>query len=188
VNIKKNSLKTDWKVEIYIAFPRNKKCGDNKISVATFVAIVLIVLDSTDLVDNNYVNIEEKDEEGMTALHKAVEYTRGHVDYLIGKGANVNAKDNLGRTSLHVAAGVNLYGMGEVVNTLLNNDADLEARDLEGMTALHHAAREGLPGVNFIKILRAAFFAIVFFEAFFYLLSVIFFNRILAQKLLLKCW
>ncbi len=42
-------LKTDRMLEIYITLPSNKKCGDNTISVTTFVATVIFWLDNAAL-------------------------------------------------------------------------------------------------------------------------------------------
>ena len=99
------------------------------------------------LLDYNHANIEDKDEKGQTALHVAAIYNKDKIDYLIGKGADVNAKDNSGNTPLITAAKEYSYAMTDVVTTLLNHNADLQAKDLDEMTALHWAAKQGLPGV-----------------------------------------
>ena len=99
------------------------------------------------LLDNNLANIEDKDEKGETVLHIAAIYNNSKIDYLIGKGADVNAKDVSGNTPLITAAKDYSYGMTDVVTTLLNHNADLEAKDLDEMTALHWAAKQGLPSV-----------------------------------------
>ncbi len=108
------------------------------------------------LLDNNIANIEDKDEDGQTVLHIAAIYNNEKIEYLIGKGADLNTTDNSGYTPLILAAKTYSYGMTEVVKTLLNHNADIEAKDLNGMTALHWAAKEGLPDVVVLLVEKKA--------------------------------
>ena len=88
----------------------------------------------------NY-RVGSTDEEGETALHEAAE--NGHIevcDYLIGRGAPLNARDDDGETPLHEAAG---DGRLEVVKLLLASGAQLDPQDREGLTPLAQAARNG---------------------------------------------
>ena len=57
---------------------------------------------------------------------------------LIRNGANVNAKDDKGRTPLHIAVG---EGHMETVRALVSAGADLTARDKRRETSLHAAAK-----------------------------------------------
>ena len=69
----------------------------------------------------------------VTCLHLAA--VRGHVEccrVLLDCGANVEAKDNLGRTALMYAKTC------EVVQLLLSRGANVKARDEQRRTALHH--------------------------------------------------
>lgn len=53
-------------------------------------------------------NVNAKDINGMTELHKAASNNNAsQILYLLSEGADVNAKDNLGCTPLHTAA---IYG------------------------------------------------------------------------------
>jgi ankyrin repeat protein len=74
-------------------------------------------------------------EHGETPLHLAVRY--GHKDvaeFLLEHKADVNAKNNVGGTPLHVVAN------SVVAAPLLANKADVNARDDDGDTPLHSAA------------------------------------------------
>jgi hypothetical protein len=59
---------------------------------------------------------------------------------IISKGADVNAKDRQGWTSLHTAL---WYGNNEMVELLISEGADVNARDDSGNTPLHFAAMKG---------------------------------------------
>ncbi|WP_341815111.1 ankyrin repeat domain-containing protein [Wolbachia endosymbiont (group A) of Chalcis sispes] len=54
------------------------------------------------------------------------------------KGANINAKDKNGNTSLHLAA---MNGKIDVAKVLLKHNADVNAKNNEGKTALYYAAK-----------------------------------------------
>ena len=80
--------------------------------------------------------IDEKTKEGMTALMCAAARSADNLDtvmYLLHKGADVNAKDNDGRTVLMYASGI--MGNLETVTYLVNQGADVNAKDKDGRTA-----------------------------------------------------
>ena len=87
-------------------------------------------------------------EEGKTALHAAAASgSIGFVQYLIKRGAEVNARDASGSTPLHEAARA---GEADCAQALIAAGADVNAQDSTGSTALHLAmpldAREAFVG------------------------------------------
>lgn len=101
---------------------------------SAFQAVVIILAASLFQVgahaaatDNLFTAVKSKD---ITALVAMVE-----------RGADVNAKDDVGQTPLMMAA--TQRGSEKLIEQLVFQGADIRARDKNGMTALMHAAGKG---------------------------------------------
>lgn len=87
----------------------------------------------------NGASVHTKDtHEGSTPLHLAE--SPEVVQTLLEFGAEINARNNLGQTPLHVAA---LQGNSNIVESLLKSGAALNSRD-NGETPLHVARKTGV--------------------------------------------
>lgn len=99
-------------------------------------------------------NINELDTDNCSILMENV--ASGSIEgatLLLQAGADVNLRNNLGRTALFAACG-RRYGNAESLELLLNYGADIDARDLQLQTSLMHASKEG--NVGNVKLLLAA--------------------------------
>ena len=83
-------------------------------------------------------------EAGFTPLHVAAEYKHVEVmKYLLGHGADVNARNNFETTPLNQAAWQAWHQDADVAAALLTAGADASARDNQGFTPLMTAADYG---------------------------------------------
>ncbi len=81
---------------------RAGKWGDTPLHRAAFWGYTEIV----ELLINNEVDVNAKDDYGCTALHDAAEYSHLEITkMLIGRGPDMNALDNNGDTPLDLASG-----------------------------------------------------------------------------------
>jgi len=97
------------------------------------------VQDVSRYIENEGINVNVKNDNGTTPLHRAV-LGNSNIDitkYLIEKGANVNAKDSKGWTPFHYVAIKIGFGSGhEMATLLLENGADVYAKNNDGETPL----------------------------------------------------
>jgi cytohesin len=81
---------------------RAGKWGDTPLHRAAFWGYTEIV----ELLINNEVDVNAKDDYGCTPLHDAAEYSHLEItEMLIGRGPDMNALDNNGDTPLDLASG-----------------------------------------------------------------------------------
>ena len=74
-------------------------------------------------------NINAKNLQGTTPLHKAVFYKRNETaKYLIDQGAKINDQDSYKQTALHIAVEVEDLAM---IKYLLDQGADLDIKDVQ---------------------------------------------------------
>ncbi|GBM77457.1 Ankyrin-3 [Araneus ventricosus] len=92
------------------------------------------------------IDVNFKSSSHFVPLHYAAR--GGHADvvqFLINKGAEINARNLQGNTPLHIAAE---KGHNAVVAILLQYGADINAANLNGLTALSFAAKGGFTTVS----------------------------------------
>jgi ankyrin repeat protein len=99
------------------------------------------------------VAIKDKDELDKALVDAAFVCDFVRVRQLLGRGADVNVRDEEGRTPLFSAV---LAGSVGLVGLLLESNADVNAQDNEGWTALHFAAQEYEPEIARLLIARGA--------------------------------
>ncbi|MHC4947499.1 MAG: ankyrin repeat domain-containing protein [Planctomycetota bacterium] len=92
-----------------------------------------------DLLLEHGADVGAANEDGMTALHRAVVHP-AVVRTLLEAGADVDARDARGRTPLHWAA---RYPRRETIDALLAAGAEVHATDHDERTPLHRAAGRG---------------------------------------------
>lgn len=98
-------------------------------------------LDTVELLIKHNCDIDAKNCDDITALHKAC--SNGHaqiVDILIGNGANINACDRGGKTPLFYAARNNKV---DVIELLLSRGANVDYWEEGGVTPLQGACKYG---------------------------------------------
>ena len=97
------------------------------------------------LADGADVNAKD-DDFGWTALHIAAMSTIDEqleiAELLISRGAEVNAKDNNGRTPLHEAA--RHSSAKEISALLIAKGADINAKESSGLTPLDYSENDNL--------------------------------------------
>lgn len=83
-------------------------------------------------------NFEMVDHTGKTCLHWAAQFGRVHfVEYLIKRGAKINAQDYEGNTPLHIAA---MHNQIAIVNTLLLKNSRLDILNSKEQSPIQLAA------------------------------------------------
>ena len=102
-------------------------------------------MSGTDLLLSLGANVDDTCDHNLTPLFLAVHANNVNmVGYLKSRGANLNHRDELGRTALHWAAAAPTERLGgqnrpKMVEFLLNHGADPSIQDNDGQTALNLA-------------------------------------------------
>ena len=107
---------------------------DNDGATALFYASEI---ETMDYLIKNGIDVNKKDITGRTPLiqHSLAYENQDHVKFLLEKGADINAQDNEGVTTLMFAVQTDKT---KIIDICLSEKADINIKDNEGKTALFH--------------------------------------------------
>jgi len=89
------------------------------------------------MIERNPRVIENLGQHGQTALFQAIrKYDLEAFEWLLAKGANVNARDRWKQTPLHIAV---MEGRADMVERLSREGAEVNAKNYKGRTPLYFA-------------------------------------------------
>ena len=98
--------------------------------------------------------LDQPDQYKRTALHSAARYgALQTADFLIGKGANVNASDENGNTPLHLAV---MFRHDEIATLLINHGADVNRQNKDQSSPLLLATMYGTSQATEILLIQKA--------------------------------
>ncbi|MHC4244485.1 MAG: ankyrin repeat domain-containing protein [Planctomycetota bacterium] len=104
------------------------------------------------MVERNPRVIENLGQHGQTAMFQAIrKYDLEAFEWLLVKGANVNAQDRWKQTPLHIAV---MQGRTDIVERLIRAGADVNAKNYKGRTLLYFARMYNREEI--VSILREA--------------------------------
>jgi ankyrin repeat protein len=129
----------------------NVRNADAEVDTALTDAIIDGEFDSVKLLVEHGADLEARGGDNKeTELITASKWGSSHIlEYLLEKGAKVNAQDNTGKTALMYAAQCNEI---EIVKVLLKYNANVKTKDKKGQTALD-LAKQSL-NENVVKLLE----------------------------------
>lgn len=134
-------------IDKVISLIKNNAVNDN--NTPLHLAMELEDPSIAEVLIENKIGINLKDEEGNTPLHIAVtKNDQEIVKSLIENGAKINLKDKYGRTPLHCAA---IRNNREMVNLLIDNGANINLQSNYYGAPLHYAAEDGY--LEIVKLL-----------------------------------
>jgi len=119
-------------------FPLHLAAREGQVDVMTYIF------------ENSPMSIDSATVDGWTPFHYAVNNGYlGAVEYLVAKGANINAVDKFKRSALHWAV---RYDFKDIVLYLLGLSINLELKDREGRTALDIA--KSLENIDMMSLIK----------------------------------
>ncbi|XP_061959825.1 ankyrin repeat domain-containing protein EMB506, chloroplastic [Populus nigra] len=124
-------------------FQQNASPNLRKISTAKWNPLHTLALSGQikfmDKLLDDGLDIDDQDNDGLTALHKAIIGKKEAViSHLLRKGASPHIRDRDGASPLHYAVQV---GAMQTVKLLIKYEVDVNAADNEGWTPLHIAVQ-----------------------------------------------